>query len=82
MDWKQIGEKALEAVIIGGGLATIGSEVFNSITKVRNGTADEEDKALVKAYYDKINKSRLAQIDTEIKKMNAEKLLLLQDKTS
>jgi len=76
MNWKQLGKEILEATIVSGGLAAIGHEVFSSITKVRDGTADEEDKALVKAYYDKINKRRLTQIDAEIKKLNTEYLLL------
>lgn len=80
MNWKQISKEILEAVIVSGGLAAIGNEVLSSITKVRDGTADEEDKALVKAFYNKINKRRLAQIDAEIKKMNTQRVLLLQNK--
>ena len=72
MNW----EKILEAVIMAGGLAAMGQEMVDSMTKVSNNTADDEDKALVKAFYDKINKRRVAQIDADIKKMTAEKHLL------
>jgi len=78
MNW----EKILEAVIMTGGLAAMGSEIVDSMTKIRNNTADEEDKALALAFYAKINKRRVAQLDADIKKLNAERVLLLGDKTS
>jgi len=76
MDWKKLGKIILEAA----GREVIGNEVLSSITKVRDGIADEEDKALALAFYAKINKRRVAQLDADIKRMTAERTLLLQNK--
>jgi len=83
MTWRELGLELIKGM----GLVVMGNYLIDAISKVNKGVGSPADKKMVEGFYEKLNEIRQQVIDTQIdyhqgclKKLNTEKLLLLQNK--